>query len=68
MLGDMKSYGKDLTASGHVSDIGRAATEETLVGRAPSLDALIDRERHLDRARRCSTCGGSAPVRVMNMS
>ena len=50
MLGDMKSYGKDLTASGHVSDMEAAQQlKETLVGARHALDALIDdRERHLD--------------------
>lgn len=50
MLGDMKSYGKDLTASGHVADMEAAQQlKETLVGARHALDALIDdRERHLD--------------------
>ncbi len=50
MLGDMKSYGKDLTASGHVSDMEAAQQlKETLVGARHALDALIeDRDRHLD--------------------
>ena len=55
MLGDMKSYGKDLTASGHVADMEAAQQlKETLVGARHALDALIDdRERHLDpRARK----------------
>ena len=50
MLGDMKSYGKDLMASGHAADREAAQQlKETLVGARHSLDALIeDRERHLD--------------------
>ena len=50
LLGEMKSYGKDLTESGHVSDMEAAQQlKETLIGARHALDALIeDRERHLD--------------------
>ena len=61
MLGEMQSYGKDLTASDHVSDREAAQQlKETLVGTRHALDALIEDRDAASRSaarRSCSTCG-----------